>query len=298
MSTVLCFCSIYIAAPASTKALIVTDGSIASIEGFNLSFLFNATLLRLSSNGIATIRDDAFLGLRTLKTLLLDQNQISSSSITYSTFHELRTVQVLVLSNNVLNSIHGTWFRNMKDLIRLQLNGNQLTSITRDSFEMANLGNLRTLDLSNNFISSIEKRAFQGLTQLVEINLSRNRLAFIPDTFSPLTQLKLLSLDQNWWNCTCKLYDLASFLRNYMNSSSRTLRNADNMSCRASENPTVINLLDLTEVNCKSALKHPTGNLKNKQKNYGRDIALVAVFSFLGNISFIMFIICCILSLP
>ncbi|XP_066479103.1 leucine-rich repeat-containing protein 53 [Tiliqua scincoides] len=273
-----------LAAPASTKALIVTDGSITSVEGFNLSFLFNATLLRLSSNGIATIRDDAFLGLRTLKTLLLDQNQISSSSITYSTFHELQTVQVLVLSNNVLNSIHGTWFRNMKDLIRLQLNGNQLTSITRDSFEMANLGNLRTLDLSNNFISSIEKKAFQGLTQLVEINLSRNRLALIPDTFSPLTQLSLLSLDQNWWNCTCKLYDLASFLRNYMNSSSRTLRNADNMSCRASENPTVINLLDLTEVNCKSALKHPPGNLKNKRKKYGRDIALVAVFSFLGGV--------------
>ncbi|XP_061486115.1 leucine-rich repeat-containing protein 53 [Rhineura floridana] len=273
-----------LAVPASTKALIVTDGNITSVEGFNLSFLFNATLLRLSTNGIITIRDDAFLGLRTLKTLLLDQNQISSSSITYSTFHEVQKLQVLVLSNNVLSSIHGTWFKNMKDLIRLHLNGNQIISITGKSFEMANLGNLRILDLSNNFISSIEKRAFHGLTQLMEINLSRNRLAVIPDTFSSLTQLSLLSLDQNWWNCTCKLYDLASFLRKYVNSTSRMLTNADNMSCRASENPSVINLLELTEVNCKSALKRPPDILKNRRSNYGRDVTLVAVFSFLGGV--------------
>ncbi|XP_063003618.1 leucine-rich repeat-containing protein 53 [Elgaria multicarinata webbii] len=273
-----------LAAPATTKALIITDGSIKSVEGFNLSFLLNATLLRLSSNRITTIRDDAFLGLRTLKTLLLDQNQISSSSITYSTFHELQKLQVLVLSSNILSSIHGTWFKNMKDLIRLYLNGNLLTSITGNSFEMANLSNLRILDLSNNFIHSIAKRAFQGLPQLMEIDLSRNRLALIPDTFSPLTQLSLLSLDQNWWNCTCKLYDLASFLRKYVNSSSRTLRNAGNMSCIASENPSVINLLELTEANCKPALKRPPGILKIRRRKYERDVALVAVFSFLGGV--------------
>ncbi|XP_062835388.1 leucine-rich repeat-containing protein 53-like [Anolis carolinensis] len=271
------------AVPASTKALIIMDGNITSVEGFNLSFLLNATLLRLSANGITTIRDDAFLGLRTLKTLFLDQNQISSSSITYSTFHELQNLQVLVLSNNILNSIHGIWFKNMKYLIRLSLNGNQLTSIMGDSFKMANLGKLRILDLSNNFINSIEKRTFHGLSQLMEIDLSRNRLAVIPDAFSPLSELNLLNLDQNWWNCTCQLYDLASFLRKYTNSSSRTLRNADNMNCRASENPSVINLLELTEVNCNSALKHLSGVIKTKRRNYGQDIALVAIFSFLGN---------------
>ncbi|KAM6455907.1 leucine-rich repeat-containing protein 53 [Liasis olivaceus] len=272
-----------LAAPVSTQALIVTDGSIISVEGFNLSFLLNATLLSLSTNGIKTITDDAFLGLRTLKTLLLDQNQISSFSITYSTFHELQKLQVLVLSNNVLSTIHGTWFKNTKALIRLHLNGNQLTSVNADSFEMANLGNLRILDLSNNFINSIEKNAFHGLPQLMEIDLSRNRLALIPDTFSPLSQLKLLSLDQNWWNCTCKLYDLASFLRKYVNSS-KLLRNPENMNCRASENPSVTNLLELTEVNCKSALKPPLRILKKEGKNYGRDIALVALFSFVGGV--------------
>lgn len=263
-----------------------------------MSFLLNATLLRLSTNGITTIKDDAFLGLRMLKTLLLDQNQISTSSITYSTFHELQKLEILGLSNNILSTLHGTWFRNMKDLIKLNLNGNQLTSITNDSFGMGNLGKLRILDLSNNFINSIQKRAFHGLTQLTEIDLSRNRLAVIPDTFSPLTQLSRLNLDQNWWNCTCKLYDLASFLRKYMNSSSRTLRNADNMSCRASESPSVINLLELTEVNCKSALKHPPGVLTNRRTNYGRDIALVAIFSFLGKNSFSMLVTCSILTLP
>lgn len=279
----LCFYSFCAAVPASTTALIVTDGNIPSLEGFNLSFLFNTSLLRLNNNGITTISHDAFLGLRSLKSLFLDQNQISSSSITYSTFHELQKLQILVLSNNVLSSIHGGWFTNMKELIRLHLNGNQLQSITCDSFEMANLGNLRSLDLSNNFISSIQKNAFQGLTQLVEMDLSRNRLALIPDTFSPLTHLNFLGLDHNRWNCTCKLYDLVAFLRTYMNSSSRTLKNADNLSCRESENPAVMNLLDLTEVNCKSTPKGSSGILKTQRKNYRRDIALIAVFAFLGN---------------
>ncbi|KAG8132544.1 hypothetical protein E2320_010388 [Naja naja] len=275
------YASLLIAAPVSTQALIITDGSITSVEGFNLSFLLNATFLSLSTNEIKAFNDDAFLGLRTLKTLLLDQNQISSFSITYSTFHELQKLQVLVLSNNVLSTIHGTWFKNTKALIRLHLNGNQLTSINADSFEMANLGNLRILDLSNNFINAIEKRAFHGLLQLMEIDLSRNRLALIPDTFSPLGQLKLLSLGQNWWNCTCKLYDLASFLRQYVNSS-KILRNPENMNCTASENPLVTNLLQLTKINCKSALKQPSRIFKKGRKKYGRDIALVALFSFVG----------------
>ncbi|KAL7984989.1 hypothetical protein Chor_003559, partial [Crotalus horridus] len=270
-----------LAAPVSTQALIITDGSITSVEGFNLSFLLNTTFLSLSTNGIKAINDDAFLGLRTLETLLLDQNEISSFSITYSTFHELQKLQVLVLSNNVLSTIHGTWFKNMKALIRLHLNGNKLTSINADSFEMANLGNLRILDLSSNFINSITKRAFHGLPQLTEIDLSRNRLALIPDTFSPLGQLKLLSLDQNWWNCTCKLYDLASFLRQYVNSS-KILRNPENMNCTASENPSVTNLLQLTKINCKSALKQPSRIFKKGRKKYGRDIVLVALFSFVG----------------
>ncbi|XP_074924346.1 LOW QUALITY PROTEIN: leucine-rich repeat-containing protein 53 [Chelonoidis abingdonii] len=271
------------AAPVTTKALIVTDGNITSVESFNLSLLFNVTLLRLSSNRITDIKENAFNGLRDLRTLLLDQNQISSSSISDNSFSELRKLQVLVLSNNALRNIYGIWFKNTKDLMRLQLNGNQITNLMDSSFGTACLHRLRTLDLSNNFISYIEKNAFQHLPQLKEMDLSRNRLALIPDMFSHLPQLILLSLDQNQWNCTCKLCDLAFFLRSYVNSSTRLLKNANDTNCRASKNPAVHNVLDLTEANCNSDSQNFTAVLKNKTMNsYWRDVTLVALFCFVG----------------
>uniref|UniRef100_A0A8C4VV64 Uncharacterized protein n=1 Tax=Gopherus evgoodei TaxID=1825980 RepID=A0A8C4VV64_9SAUR len=270
-------------APVTTKALIVIDGNITSVESFNLSLLFNVTLLRLSSNRITDIKENAFNGLRDLRTLLLDQNQISSSSISDNSFSELRKLQVLVLSNNALRNIYGTWFKNMKDLMRLQLNGNQITNLTDSSFGTACLHRLRSLDLSNNFISYIEKNAFQHLPQLKEMDLSRNRLTLIPDTFSHLPQLILLSLDQNQWNCTCKLCDLAFFLRSYVNSSTRLLKNANDINCRASKNPAVHNVLELTEANCNSDPQNFTVVLKNKKINsYWRDVILVALFCFVG----------------
>ncbi|XP_077680761.1 leucine-rich repeat-containing protein 53 [Eretmochelys imbricata] len=271
------------AAPGTTKALIVTDGNITSLESFDLSLLVNITLLRLSSNRITDIKENAFNGLRDLKTLLLDQNQISSSSISDNTFSELQKLQVLVLSNNALSSIYGTWFKNMKGLMRLQLNGNQITNLTESSFGTACLDSLRSLDLSNNFISYIEKNAFQHLPQLKEMDLSQNRLALVPDMFSPLPQLILLSLDQNQWNCTCKLCDLAFFLRSFVNSSIRLLKNANDINCRASKTPTVHNVLELTEANCNSDPQNFTAILKNKKMNsYWRDVTLVAVLCFVG----------------
>lgn len=267
--------------------MIVTDGKITSIESFNLSVLFNLTLLRLSSNKITDIKEDAFNGLKDLRTLLLDQNQLSSSSITDNTFSELQKLQVLVLSNNALSTIYGTWFKNMTGLIRLQLNGNQITNLTEESFGNNHLNNLRSLDLSNNFISNIQKNAFQGLPQLQELDLSRNRMALIPDTFSPLTQLILLNLDENQWTCTCQLCDLAAFLRSYRNSSTRLLENANNLHCRTPRNPAVHNVLDLTEANCEPEAENIAAILKNKTMNfYERDTALVAVFCFIGNVFF------------
>uniref|UniRef100_K7FHR1 LRRCT domain-containing protein n=1 Tax=Pelodiscus sinensis TaxID=13735 RepID=K7FHR1_PELSI len=271
------------AAPPNTKALIVMDGNITSVESFNLSFLFNITLLRLSSNRITDIKGKAFNGLRDLRMLQLDQNQISSSSIRDHTFNGLQKLQVLALSNNALSTVYGRWFKNMKGLVRLQLDGNQITDLTDSSFGTACLDSLRSLDLSNNFISYIEKNAFQHLPQLKEMDLSRNRLALIPDTFSPLTQLILLSLDQNQWNCTCELCDLAFFLRNYVNSSNRLLRNANGINCKASKNPAVHNVLELNEANCNSHLQNITAILKNKKMNsYWRDVTLVAVLCFVG----------------
>nr|XP_017516294.1 leucine-rich repeat-containing protein 53 [Manis javanica] len=274
-----------IAAPVTTRVLIITDGYLSSIESTNLSLLFNLALLSLSRNGIQDVREDALHGLFQLRTLLLEHNQISSATLTDHTFSELRSLQVLVLSHNALRTLRGSWFRNTRGLTRLQLDGNQITSLTDSSFADTNLHSLRHLDLSNNFISYVGKDAFRPLPQLEELDLSRNRLAHMPDVFTPLKQLILLSLDKNQWSCTCDLHPLARFLREYIKSSARTLRNAQDLNCQPSTTAvaTAKNMLRLSETNCNSKAPNLTLVLKDRSPLLPRqDVALLTVLGFAG----------------
>nr|XP_058159342.1 leucine-rich repeat-containing protein 53 [Dasypus novemcinctus] len=274
-----------VAAPVTTRVLILTDGYLSSIASTNLSLLFNLALLSLSRNDIEDIREDALHGLTKLRTLSLEHNQISSSSLTDLTFSKLRSLRVLVLSNNALSTLRGSWFRNTRGLTRLQLDGNQIANLTDSSFGGANLHSLRHLDLSNNFISYIGKDAFRPLPQLQEVDLSRNRLAHMTDVFTPLKQLILLSLGKNQWSCTCDLQPLARFLRNYVNSSARTLRNAKDLNCQPST-PDVApakSVLKLPETSCNSKAHNLTLVLKDKSPILpGQDVALLTLLGFSG----------------
>lgn len=269
----------------TTRVLIITDGSLSSIESTNLSLLFNLALLSLSRNGIEDVQEDALHSLSKLQTLLLEHNQISSSSLTDHTFSKLRSLQVLALSNNALRTLRGSWFRHTRGLTRLQLDGNQITNLTDGSFGSTHLHHLRHLDLSNNFISYIGKDAFRSLPQLQEVDLSRNRLVHMPDVFTPLKQLTLLSLDQNQWSCTCDLHPLARFLRNYIKSSARTLRNAKDLSCQPSTTTVAPakSVLRLSETNCDSKAPNLTLVLKDRSPFFpGQDVALLTVLGFAG----------------
>lgn len=273
------------AAPMTTRVLIITDGYLSSIESTNLSLLFNLALLSLSRNGIEDVQEDALDGLTMLRTLLLEHNQISSSSLTDHTFSKLHSLQVLVLSNNALRTLRGSWFRNTRGLTRLQLDGNQITNLTDSSFGGTNLHSLRHLDLSNNFISYIGKDAFRPLPQLQEVDLSRNRLAHIPDVFTPLKQLIHLSLDKNQWSCTCDLHPLARFLRNYIKSSAHTLRNAKDLNCQPSTAAVAAaqSVLRLSETNCDPKAPNFTLVLKDRSPLLpGQDVALLTVLGFAG----------------
>lgn len=273
------------AAPVTTRVLIITDGYLSSIESTNLSLLFNLALLSLSRNGIEDVREDALHSLSKLRSLLLGHNRISSSSLTDHTFSKLRSLQVLALSHNALHTLQGSWFRNTRGLTRLQLDGNQITNLTDSSFGGTHLHSLRHLDLSNNFISFIGKDAFRPLPQLQEVDLSRNKLAHMPDVFTPLKQLILLSLDKNQWSCTCDLYPLARFLRNYIKSSARMLRNAKELSCQPSTMAaaTTNSVLRLSETNCDSKAANLTLVLKDRSPLLlGQDVALLTVLGFAG----------------
>ncbi|KAM8999434.1 leucine-rich repeat-containing protein 53 [Sarcophilus harrisii] len=190
-------------APVSTRALMVTDGSITAVEGGNLSLLLNVSVFALSRNRIADIGEGAFRGLRALQTLLLEHNRIASSSLSSGTFRELRNLRVLALGNNLLESVRGAWFRSTKGLLRLLLNGNRIRSLADGTFVGAGLAGLSYLDLSNNFISSLGEGAFRALPRLREVDLSGNHLARVPAVLAPLTRTILRGPDRSEWSCTC-----------------------------------------------------------------------------------------------
>ncbi|XP_068948877.1 leucine-rich repeat-containing protein 53 [Petaurus breviceps papuanus] len=272
--------------PVSTRALMVTDGFILTVEGTNLSLL-NAAVLMLSRNCITDIGEGAFHRLPGLQTLLLEHNQISSPSITSSTFQELRKLQVLALSSNLLESVQGTWFRNTKGLLRLLLNGNRIRNLTENTFVGADLAALSYLDLSNNFISYLGEGAFRALPKLQEVDLSRNGLAHIPDVFAPLTRIILQGLDRKEWRCTCDLHPLAFLFRNSTtNSSAPRSGGGEDLTCQS---PAVVEavaaygVLRRSEADCD--YKSPNVTLVFKDKTgspSGKEVAQVTILCFAG----------------
>ncbi|RXN17493.1 leucine-rich repeat-containing 53 [Labeo rohita] len=190
-------------APGSTKALMLTDGLIDSVDNMVLSELSNMSVLALSNNAISSIMENAFQNLSFLTTLLLDHNRISSQSLDSSTFFWLHRLETLELGNNDLIDIDGSWFQSSRALKTLQLEGNRLTCLNSTTFAHADLRNLETLDLSNNLIGYLGHDSFRGLPHLRRLDLSRNHLRSAPNAFSYLSWLSVLNLDLNHWSCTC-----------------------------------------------------------------------------------------------
>ncbi|KAM3914558.1 LOW QUALITY PROTEIN: leucine-rich repeat-containing protein 53 [Leptodactylus fuscus] len=280
-----------IALPSSTKVVVVTDGDVSFIGINTFSQLLDLTLLRLSGNKIKEIHNGAFTNLTKLRTLILDYNQISSTSITNGTFFPLTNLETLQLNSNLFCSIDGTWFGKTERLIRLEINGNQITNLTHDSLGSNALHRLQHLDLSSNFISFIHEGTFQSLQQLKELDLSKNRLTRLPDLFSFLPHLTLLNLGHNYWNCSCELHQLADFLRNYTASTRRILKNRNNLQCSYSNNPAVISLLQLTDRNCRSKSYNITVITREKSRRSTREGLLISILVITGLIALSFLII-------
>ncbi|XP_071495228.1 uncharacterized protein [Diadema antillarum] len=211
--------------PANTRTLRLDHNMITSIDAHDLSGLISLKRLVLYNNMISFINPQAFHSQSNLEYLQLQNNKISS--LHPQTFWGLGKLEELNLENNELVTLQNGTFDDLGKLVELTLNGNPLETLPGKVFE--NLGNLHTLDLSETSLGMIPDTLFDGLRDLRTLRLDhighygnlfsnssnlfsstlnlthlqvrRNSLSCIPTSFSVLTSLETLDLEQNPLTC-------------------------------------------------------------------------------------------------
>ncbi|CAF1014591.1 unnamed protein product [Brachionus calyciflorus] len=134
------------------RKLIIYPNNLTVIKKENFSNLKNLTHLIIdkckyhfnkSQDDILTIEKNAFVGLRNLKTLILEKNGIKE--------------------------IHKEMFNDLENLVTLSFAENCIRIVEKDTF--MNLKNLQNLNLSENMIEKLENGCLNGLDKLVAIKL-------------------------------------------------------------------------------------------------------------------------------
>lgn len=127
----------------------------------------------------------------TIQNLYIFQNGIDTLS--QDDFKGLRELEMLDLSQNELVEIPDNVFEMLSKLKNLDLSSNHITHISKDSF--SGLIQLERLYLHANRIQSIHLEAFEGLDKLLELKLQGNQLTSLPSMNFP--SLLLLDISSN-----------------------------------------------------------------------------------------------------
>uniref|UniRef100_A0A674DE67 LRRCT domain-containing protein n=1 Tax=Salmo trutta TaxID=8032 RepID=A0A674DE67_SALTR len=133
-----------------------------------------------------------------------------------SVFKPLSWLSALLLNDNSIMQIKHTHFKSLVGIKALRLNGNHILKIGKHVFSLCT--HIREIDLSDNLISTIEDFAFVGLTHLRVLKLNRNILSHLsPKALESCLQLSYFSLDDNPWDCDCRILYLKRWLEKSSN---------------------------------------------------------------------------------
>lgn len=148
--------------------------------------LSNLTYLDLSNNNIADIRVNMLDGLVNLKVLKLQHNNLAR----------------LWKSANLGGPVF--YLRGLQGLKTLQMDSNGLDEIPAEA--LRGLNDLRELSLGNNLLNSLKDSVFDDLNSLRALYLQKNLITTVRhEVFkTPLSNLSLLVMGKNPFDCTCE----------------------------------------------------------------------------------------------
>lgn len=148
--------------------------------------LSNLTILDLSNNNIANIRENLLDGLVNLKVLKLQHNNFAR----------------LWKSANQGGPV--LFLKGAQSLLSLQMDSNGLDEIPLEA--LRGLSKLRELSLANNLLNSLKDSIFDDLNSLQVLRLQKNLITTVrAEVFkTPMSNLSVLVMDKNPFDCTCE----------------------------------------------------------------------------------------------
>lgn len=165
------------------KSLIATA---VDREPSPFSPLSKLTVLDLSNNNIANIKESMLTGLVNLEVLKLQHNNLA------------RVWKSANLGGPVL------FLKDTLKLTTLLLHSNGLDEIPKDA--LRGLKDLQVMSLANNLLNPLKDTVFDDLRSLKVLSLQKNLITSVkPEVFKvPLSNLSLLIIGKNPFDCTCE----------------------------------------------------------------------------------------------
>lgn len=173
---------------------------------------YGTQLLDLTDNPLYRLGKDAFADAELLNLQKLYLSRCRLKALDRYAFRKLSNLVELDLSHNSIPVVPSTVLESVPELRELRLNGNPIMKVPNGAF--ARVPKLVRLDVSECRIALLESTAFSGLENTLEwLRLDNNQLRELrPSTVVSLTRLHGVRLNDNPWNCSCKLRPLREWM--------------------------------------------------------------------------------------